>query len=50
MKRLAVLGAGSWGTALAVHWARAQRQRDSEERFEVVQWARRDELAQAMRR
>ena len=37
MKRIAVLGAGSWGTALAVHLARAG--------FPTRLWARRPELA-----
>jgi glycerol-3-phosphate dehydrogenase (NAD(P)+) len=42
MKRIAVLGAGSWGTALAVHAARAG--------FETALWARRADLADAVAR
>ena len=38
---LTIFGAGSWGTALAVHLARAGR--------EVVLWARRPEAAERMR-
>ena len=40
MRSVAILGAGSFGTALAVHAARAER--------EVVLWARRPELATEM--
>ncbi len=40
MRSVAILGAGSFGTALAVHAARAER--------EVVLWARRPELAAEM--
>lgn len=42
MKNIAVLGAGSWGTALAVHLARAG--------FATRLWARRPELALEMER
>lgn len=42
MKRIGVLGAGSWGTALAVHEAAAGH--------EVLLWARRPELAAQLRR
>ena len=41
MSRMAVLGAGSWGTALALHLARAGRT--------VRLWARDESLVQAMR-
>src|SRR5262245_49381215 len=40
MSRIAVLGAGSWGTALAIHLARAGRA--------VRLWARDEALAQEM--
>ncbi len=40
MARVAVLGAGSWGTALAKHLA--------DKGHETVLWARRDELARAI--
>ncbi len=40
--KLGVLGAGSWGTALAVHFARAGHA--------VTLWARRGELAEVLRR
>src|SRR4051812_29912687 len=40
MNRIAILGAGSWGTALAIHLARAGRN--------VRLWARDAELAEAM--
>ncbi|MFL6280402.1 MAG: NAD(P)H-dependent glycerol-3-phosphate dehydrogenase [Vicinamibacterales bacterium] len=40
MTRIAILGAGSWGTALAIHLARAGRH--------VQLWARNPELAEAM--
>lgn len=42
MRSIGVLGAGSFGTALAVHAAAAER--------DVVLWARREELALAMSR
>lgn len=42
MRSIGVLGAGSFGTALAIHAAAAER--------EVVLWARREELALAMAR
>ncbi|HXU45081.1 MAG TPA: NAD(P)H-dependent glycerol-3-phosphate dehydrogenase [Thermoanaerobaculia bacterium] len=41
MSRLTILGAGSWGTALAVHFARAGR-------HEVILWARHEALARRM--
>ena len=41
MKPLGVLGAGSWGTALAVHYAQGGR--------EVLLWARDPELADELR-
>ena len=41
MKRVGVLGAGSWGTALAVQLARSG--------FEVPLWARRPELVERLR-
>ena len=41
MKRLGVLGAGSWGTALAVHFANAGHR--------VVLWSRRDDLVASLR-
>lgn len=44
MKKLAVLGSGSWGTALAVHLAKNALDRDPSG-LEVVLWARRPELA-----
>ncbi len=40
--KLAVLGAGSWGTALATHYAQAGH--------EVILWARRPELTEELRR
>lgn len=40
--RIVVLGAGSWGTALAIHLSRAGR--------DVLLWARRADLASEMRR
>ncbi len=40
--KLAVLGAGSWGTALAVHFAH--------EKHRVILWARSPELARELRR
>lgn len=42
MKPIGVVGAGSWGTALAVCWANAGR--------EVRLWARREELVEALKR
>lgn len=42
MATIGILGTGSWGTALAVHWANAGHR--------VVQWARRAELAEQMAR
>lgn len=42
MKRLGVLGTGSWGTALAVHWA--------ESGLDVTQWGRRAEFVDQLRR
>ncbi len=42
MTAIGVLGAGSWGTALAVHLADSGRQ--------VVQWARRSEFADQLQR
>ncbi|MEM8932816.1 MAG: NAD(P)H-dependent glycerol-3-phosphate dehydrogenase [Acidobacteriota bacterium] len=48
MKKLAVLGAGSWGTALAVHLAaRAPRGADG---LDVVLWSRREDFAAELRR
>src|SRR6185295_16751208 len=41
VSRLTILGAGSWGTALAVHFARAGR-------HEVILWARHEALARRM--
>lgn len=41
MKRVGVLGAGSWGTALAIQWARSG--------LEVDLWARRPEVADLLR-
>ncbi|MEM1202554.1 MAG: NAD(P)H-dependent glycerol-3-phosphate dehydrogenase [Acidobacteriota bacterium] len=43
MKKLGVIGAGSWGTALAVHLAEGAL--GQEAGFETVLWARRPELA-----
>lgn len=40
MKRLAILGTGSWGTALAVHWAGTG--------IEVTQWGRRPEFVEEL--
>ena len=42
MRPIGVVGAGSWGTALAVCWAKAGR--------EVRLWARREELIDALKR
>jgi len=42
VSRVGVLGAGSWGTALAVHLAGAGR-------HEVTLWARHEELAARLR-
>lgn len=44
MSRIAVLGAGSWGTALAVVLARAHQH------HQVTLWARRADLAESLRR
>ncbi|MEM6792664.1 MAG: NAD(P)H-dependent glycerol-3-phosphate dehydrogenase [Acidobacteriota bacterium] len=46
MKKLAVLGAGSWGTALAVHVAAGGEGRDDD--FEAVLWARRKDFARTL--
>lgn len=46
MKKLGVLGAGSWGTALAVHLADSALDKDPELGLEVVLWARNEEFAQ----
>ena len=43
MKKLAVLGAGSWGTALAVHLAQSGQRHDPP--LEAVLWARRADFA-----
>ncbi|MCG8461013.1 MAG: NAD(P)-dependent glycerol-3-phosphate dehydrogenase [Holophagales bacterium] len=44
MKKLAVLGSGSWGTALAAHIAEHNRG-DSGAELEVVMWSRRADFA-----
>jgi glycerol-3-phosphate dehydrogenase (NAD(P)+) len=49
VSRTAVLGAGSWGTALAVHLA-ARAASAPAGSFATVLWARREEAAGAMRR
>ncbi|MEO1367563.1 MAG: NAD(P)H-dependent glycerol-3-phosphate dehydrogenase, partial [Acidobacteriota bacterium] len=46
MKKLAVLGAGSWGTALAVHLAERGLELDASS--EVVLWARRPDFARRL--
>ncbi len=51
MKKLGVLGSGSWGTALAVHIAargtsRANADRDTKQGPETVLWARRADFAE----
>lgn len=46
MKKLGVLGSGSWGTALAVHIAARGTGRDKQHGLEVVLWARRAEFAE----
>lgn len=45
MKKLGVLGAGSWGTALAVHIAARGIDRDPHVGLEVILWARRADFA-----
>lgn len=46
MKKLGVLGSGSWGTALAVHIAARGTGGEPGRRLEVVLWARRAEFAE----
>lgn len=48
MKKLGVLGAGSWGTALAVHLAARGSDRDPQTGLDVVLWARRAEFAEQL--
>lgn len=48
MKKLAVLGSGSWGTALAVHLAGNAMGRRADGDREVVLWARREDFAQEL--
>lgn len=50
MKKLGVLGSGSWGTALAVHIAARGIDRDPHLGLEVVLWARRAEFAALIER
>ncbi|MEM9557567.1 MAG: NAD(P)H-dependent glycerol-3-phosphate dehydrogenase [Acidobacteriota bacterium] len=49
MNKLAVVGAGSWGTALAAHEAWNSGRDDAEEHFDVVLWARDPRLAETLR-
>ena len=50
MKKLGVLGAGSWGTALAVHLAESGYGRDPEAGLDVVLWARDADFAAQIHR
>ncbi|MDA8021117.1 MAG: NAD(P)-dependent glycerol-3-phosphate dehydrogenase [Thermoanaerobaculia bacterium] len=50
MKKLGVLGAGSWGTALAVHLAESGLGRDPDTGLSVVLWARDADFAAEIQR
>lgn len=49
MKKLAVVGSGSWGTALAAHEAWNSGREGARVPFDVVLWARNPELAATLR-
>lgn len=46
-KKLAVIGAGAWGTTIAALLANNQAEIDADARAEVVLWARREDAARA---